>query len=148
MRGLALGLRPRPRSHSFRAVEDETRKAVLALIDAYNARDMDALLALFDPHVEWHTTPGFLWPGPYRGRDALRELFEHWWQGWERGHADAQEIVVAEGHAMVSADIHGRSAGDGLDVHVPLNWVFHVRDGRIDLVRSYESPEQARAAVG
>jgi ketosteroid isomerase-like protein len=121
---------------------------VAALIEAYNARDIDSLLALFDDRVEWHTTAGFLWPGPYRGRDGLRGLFEHWWQGWERGHADVTEMVEADGQAMVSADIHGRSAGDGLDVHVPLNWVFQVGgDGLITLVRSYESPDEARAAL-
>lgn len=120
---------------------------VRALLDAYNARDIDALLALFDERAEWHTTPGFLWPGPYRGPEAIRELFEHWWQGWDRGHADIQELAVAGDRVMVSAEIHGRSAGDGLDVHVPLNWMFHVRDGRIDLVRSFESTAEARATL-
>jgi hypothetical protein len=48
---------------------------------------------------------------------------------------------------MVSADVHGRSAGDGLDVHVALNWVFYVRDGLIELVRSFESPAEARAEL-
>jgi ketosteroid isomerase-like protein len=137
----------RAASCSVRAVGAEPNDIVLAVIDAYNARDMDALLACFRPDVEWHTTPGFLWPGPYRGREALRELFEHWWQGWDRGHADPEQIVPAPDRVLVSADIHGRSAGDGLDVHVHLNWIFFVRDGLIHAVRSYESPEEARAAL-
>jgi ketosteroid isomerase-like protein len=139
-------LRAEEGSHTVLDVND-TEATVRALVAAYNARDIDALLALFDQRAEWHTTPGFLWPGPYRGRDALRELFEHWWQGWDRGHADIAELVVAGDRAVVNADIHGRSAGDGLDVHVPLNWVFHVRDGRIDLVRSFESSAQAKDAL-
>ena len=122
-------------------------ETVRAVIAAYNARDMDAMLARFDPNVVWHTTPGFLWPGPYRGRQAVRELFEHWWQGWDTGYADAEELVAAGDRVMVSADVHGRSAGDGLDVHVRLNWVFHLRDGVIDLVRSYGSTEEARAEL-
>ena len=120
---------------------------VRAVIAAYNERDMDAMLARFDANVVWHTTPGFLWPGPYRGRDAVRGLFERWWQGWDTGYADADELVEANGEVMVSADVHGRSAGDGLDVHVRLNWVFHVSDGLIDLVRSYDSPAEARAEL-
>jgi ketosteroid isomerase-like protein len=133
-------------SHTVLHVND-TETTVRALVAAYNARDIDALLALFDQRAEWHTTPGFLWPGPYRGPDAIRELFEHWWQGWERGHADIQKLVVTGDRAIVDAEIHGRSAGDGLDVHVALNWVFHVRDGRIDLVRSFESAAAAREAL-
>jgi ketosteroid isomerase-like protein len=122
-------------------------ETVGAVIDAYNARDMDAMLARFRDDVVWHTTPGFLWPGPYRGREAVRELFEHWWQGWDTAHADPKEIVPEGDSVMLSADVHGRSAGDGLDVHVALNWVFHVRGGLIDLVRSYDSPEEAREAL-
>jgi ketosteroid isomerase-like protein len=128
-------------------VADEPSEAVHALIDAYNARDLDRLMSLFADDVEWHTTAAFLWPGPYRGRDAVRELFEHWWQGWDTGHADVIETVVDGDSAMLSADIHGRSAGDGLDVHVVLNWVFQVRGGLIHLVRSYESADEARAAL-
>jgi ketosteroid isomerase-like protein len=120
---------------------------VRAVIAAYNQRDMEAMLARFDANVVWHTTPGFLWPGPYRGREAVRGLFEHWWQGWDTGYADAEELVEANSGVMVSADVHGRSAGDGLDVHVQLNWVFHVSDGLIDLVRSYDSPAEARAEL-
>jgi ketosteroid isomerase-like protein len=134
-------------SHTVLDVDD-SETTVRSLVAAYNARDIDALLALFDERAEWHTTPGFLWPGPYRGRDAIRGLFEHWWQGWARGHADVQRLVVAGDRVAVDAEIHGRSAGDGLDVHVPLNWVFHVRDGQIDLVRSFENAAEANEALG
>ena len=122
-------------------------ETVRAVIDAYNARDMNAMMARFHEGVVWHTTPGFLWPGPYRGHEAVRGLFEHWWQGWDTGHADTKDLVEHGDSVMVSADVHGRSAGDGLDVHVRLTWVFHVREGLIDLVRSYGSPEEARAGL-
>jgi ketosteroid isomerase-like protein len=122
-------------------------ETVRAVIDAYNARDMNAMMARFHEGVVWHTTPGFLWPGPYRGREAVRGLFEHWWQGWDTGHAETKDLVEHGDSVMVSADVHGRSAGDGLDVHVALNWVFHVREGLIDLVHSYGSPEEARAGL-
>jgi len=114
---------------------------------AYNARNIDALLALFDEDVVWHTSPGFLWPGPYRGRDAVRGLFEHWWQGWDSGRVDIREEADDGDRAMVSADVHGRSAGSGEDLHVLLNWVVEMRDGRVSVVRSFESVEEARAAL-
>jgi ketosteroid isomerase-like protein len=129
------------------AVERGASSAVDGVIDAYNARDIDRLMALFHDRVEWHTTPGFLWPGPYRGHDALRGLFEHWWQGWDSGHADVVSSEERGDRVALTVDVHGRSAGDGSDVHVPLNWVFHLRGGQIDLVRSYESADEAREAL-
>ena len=131
----------------FTAVSGSPREIVGSVVDAYNARDMDGLLACFGDDVVWHTTPGFLWPGPYRGRDAVRELFSHWWQGWSTARVDTSEVEAAGDRVMVSADAHGRSAGDGLDVHVPLNWVLHVSGGVIDLVQSFDSADEARAAL-
>jgi ketosteroid isomerase-like protein len=128
-------------------VRADPAQAVRDLIDAYNARDIDALVSLFDDGVVWHTTPAFLWPGPYRGRDAVRELFEHWWQGWDTGHADIREESDSGDAAMVSADVHGRSAGSGEDVHVLLNLVLRVRDGHVYQVSAHESAEEARAAL-
>jgi ketosteroid isomerase-like protein len=129
-------------------MSEDAATVVRAMTDAYNARDMDALLALFHPQVEWHTTPGFLWPGPYRGVAALRRLFEHWWLGWDTGQAEHEELVARQDEAMLTAHIHGRSAGSGEDVEVRLNWVFHLRGGLIDLVRSYDTPAKARSALG
>jgi uncharacterized protein len=126
---------------------DRPSDTVQAVIDANNARDLDGLLALFHDDVVWHTTPGFLWPGPYRGRVALRGLFEHWWEAWSTGRADAREIAEDGDAVMLSADFHGRSAGSGEDVHVLLHWVLSVRDGRVYLVRSYESDEEAREGL-
>jgi ketosteroid isomerase-like protein len=128
-------------------VTPEPSETVRAVIDAYNARDMDAMMARFRDDAIWHTTPGFLWPGPYRGRDAVRGLFEHWWQGWSTGSVEATQFEAKGQRVMVSADVHGRSAGDGSDLHVALNWVFYVRDGSIELVRSFESPAEARAEL-
>jgi ketosteroid isomerase-like protein len=122
-------------------------ETVRAVMDAYNARDMEAMMSRFREDVVWHTTEGFLWPGPYRGRDAVRGLFEHWWQGWDTGSADATQFEAEGDRVMVSADVHGRSAGDGLDVHVALNWVFYVRDGLIELVRGFDTPQEARAEL-
>jgi ketosteroid isomerase-like protein len=126
---------------------DGPSATVREVIDAYNGRDLDRLMALFHDEIVWHTTPGFLWPGPYRGSDAVRGLFEHWWQGWDTGRVDVRELSEDGDAAMLSADVHGRSAGSGEDVHVLLNWVLSVRDGRVYLVRSYESAEEAREAL-
>jgi ketosteroid isomerase-like protein len=128
-------------------VATDAVETVRGVLDAYNARDLEAMMAHFSTDVVWHTTPGFLWPGPYRGRDAVRGLFEHWWQGWDTGRADPTDLDAEDERVMLSADVHGRSAGDGSDVHVKLNWVFYVRDGLIELVRSFESPAEARAEL-
>ena len=117
------------------------------LLRAYNARDMEALLALFHPSAEWHTTPEFLWPGPYRGRIALRELFTHWFEGWEEGEAVAEETAEAGDVVMLCARMSGRSAGSGEPVELRLHWVLHVRSGLIDVVRSFHDCDEARAAL-
>ena len=46
-------------------------------IDAFNRRDLDALLALADPDIEWFPRIAELeGGGPYRGHDGVRR----WWE--------------------------------------------------------------------
>jgi ketosteroid isomerase-like protein len=130
------------------AVSAGPAQAVRDLIAAYNARDIGAIMDLCADDLVWHTTPGFLWPGPYRGPDAVRGLLEHWWQAWDTGRADIRELDEDGDGALVSADVHGRSAGSGEDVHVLLNLVVRVHpDGRAHLVHAYDSVDEARAAL-
>jgi ketosteroid isomerase-like protein len=51
-------------------------------IEAFNARDTDALIELFDPQIEYHsamTTPG---GADYRGHDGMRRYFDDLEDAW------------------------------------------------------------------
>ena len=117
------------------------------IIEAYAARDMERLLEQFEPDAEWRTTPGFVWPGVYEGHEGLRTLFERWWQGWQSGGVEPAELIERDERVLVSARLSGLTSGTGEEVALTLNWIFHLNGERVARVVSYETVEDARAAL-
>ena len=58
--------------------------------DARSRGDLDAVLAFFDPEIEWDTTNYEGWPedGVYRGHHGVRKFLEDWLGSWDRYGVD------------------------------------------------------------
>lgn len=103
-----------------------------ALYDAFNARDIDAVLARLDPDVTW---PDGGEGGTLHGRDAVRDY-------WLRQWAVINPTVTPMGHT-IEADgrtaVHVRQVVRGLDGAVLSRGdVIHVYRIRGGLIRSME----------
>ena len=64
-------------------------------VDAYNRRDVEALLATLDPEIEWH--PGVLIPFEgkarvYRGHEEVREMVGDVYDAWTEINTEYSEI--------------------------------------------------------
>lgn len=63
--------------------------------DAYNRRDVEAVLQDLDPEVEWHSAISILLGGQatvYRGHDGVRELFREFEDVLDEIHVEFSEI--------------------------------------------------------
>ena len=67
-------------------MSQENVEIVRAAYAAWNAGDMDAFSAFYDPDVILR--PPRMWPepGPFVGRDAVMRLFEQARDVWDRRH--------------------------------------------------------------
>jgi ketosteroid isomerase-like protein len=99
-----------------------------ALYDAFNRRDIDAVLEYLDPDVEW---PNVLEGRTIRGRDAVRE---YWTRQFElidstvtprQLDRDGERLVVRV-HQRVRDAVTGAELSDAEVVHV-----YELRDGKI-----------------
>jgi hypothetical protein len=107
------------------AAEDLLRRAYAA----FNARDVDAVVALMHPDVDW---PNAFEGGRVRGHDEVRAY-------WERQFAQISPQVVPRAFAQrpdgrVAVDVHqvvrslrGETLADGTVVHV-----YTLRDGLVE----------------
>jgi ketosteroid isomerase-like protein len=115
---------------------------------AIRARDVEALLVLFDPDVEVHSLLTEAERQRYRGREAAREWFRAVvdvfpdWVPRISGERDLDGAVVATLHVEATGSESG----------VPIEQVFwqaaRVEDGRIVFFGFYRTEREALAAVG
>src|SRR4051794_22435321 len=100
---------------------------------AFNARDLDAALALLHPDVDW---PNGWEGGRLRGRDAVRAYWTRQWQAID-SHVDPVDFTEAGDRVAVTVhqvvrDLEGNIASEGRVSHV-----YTLRDGlvaRMDIV--------------
>ena len=109
---------------------EENVEIVRALLDAFNAPDMDAFREGHDPDAVWRPADGWPEPGPIMGRDALMRYLEQLRDTW---HADALkplgDFIDAGDRVVVRFIWHG--VGYGPESNIEFTGVFTVRKGRI-----------------
>jgi hypothetical protein len=81
------------------------------LAEAYNRRDLDAIVSMYSVDAEWDMSE--LGVGVLQGRDAIRTFLEGWLGDYEE-FGFAQEDVQDLGHGVAWAVVlpRGRRSGD------------------------------------
>ena len=125
------------------------REIVTRGYETFNAGDIEASLAWFDPDIEWHT---YIVPGPgggvYHGHDGVREL----WTEAKRvfgGFKNIPERMFDAGDRVVAfIRIEGVGAKSGVAVQARIAHVHTIRDGKVIRVESFEDRDEALRAAG
>ena len=100
---------------------------VRRLFDAFAARDVDALLEIVDPEIEFFgPTATVLNEGRcYRGHEGMRRYLRDAEALWEELDLDPQKLRVIGNHVVVLGRVRAR-ARDGLELDTPAAWVWRV----------------------
>ncbi len=129
-------------------MSQENVEIVRAYVEAFNARDMEALLELCDPEVEvdWSRSRG-LEARIYRGREAVRGFWNTFFQTFDRVTVSPDEFIECGEHVVVPnrAHVWGR---DGVKVEARSVLVWTLRKGRVVEHRLYQERAEALEAVG
>ena len=119
-------------------------------LEAYNRRDVDSFLAVFDPKVEIHplTLAMFGREGTvYRGREGIRQFLRDvdevlpGIQVEPLDFRDLGERLVATGR------LHARGRASGAEVDSPIGWVVEFRQGKVIRMTDYLDPKEALEAA-
>jgi ketosteroid isomerase-like protein len=128
----------------------EAAAVVRASIDAFNRRDMPALLECVDPNVEWVPLRAVLDGDVYRGHEGIQRFIVDSDEDMENMQVREDELLEVGDKFVVYGALVGRGRGSGMDLELPLGWVIGLHDGRIDYLRAYTDRaaalEAARAA--
>ena len=129
-------------------MSQESTQVVRQVVEAFNRRDLAAMIQRFDPEIEWE--PG----GPaaverpiYRGRDEVSSGFIETWDTWELFQVEEHELRDL-GDSIVWL---GRARMRGSASHVELDQEFAVhflvREGKIVRLRGFLAWQEALDAI-
>ena len=124
-------------------------KQVRALIEAWNARDVEAIRSLVHDDIVWINPPNALEPGTRVGRDALIEVFQAQWPMVDT--IEIERLEHREGSVLTASRVTATIPGsDGrVETRVVTRWLL--RDGLIsasEQIGAGSDFEQALEAAG
>jgi|SRR5213595_2558979 len=132
-------------------MEDLSENARVALrgAEALSHRDLEAMLEVAHPEIEYVTHPGFVGQPPaYRGHDGVRSWLKAL-EPWESFQVVVEELIDTSADTVVVAShVTARGSGSGVDVEMRTYDVVTVVDGRIRRRRHFETREDALEAAG
>jgi ketosteroid isomerase-like protein len=113
------------------------------------SEDREALLALTDPEVEWHSFFAELSQGGvYRGHDGMRKYIDDLGDAWEMVRAEVDDGVAVGDVVLFVGRIRYRGKGSGAEDATPAGWVLRFRDGKVLSFRAFRDPERVLEAAG
>ena len=111
------------------SMADEHEQRLRAVYDAFNRRDIEAVLVALHPDVDW---PNAWEGGRVHGRDAVREYWTRQFAAID-GHVEPQSFSVTD-DGRVSVGVHQvvRSLDGDLLADQVVTHVYAFRDGLVE----------------
>jgi ketosteroid isomerase-like protein len=129
-------------------VSQENVEVVRRVFEAWNAGDIDALVASHAVGVEVQTDPRFREVGTLAGRDEARRWYEGVREAWEEGGvAVPGEFRSVADRVLVRCRWGGRGKASGIDTYIDVYCVASVRFGAVRRVEYYFDRAEALESV-
>jgi ketosteroid isomerase-like protein len=125
--------------------EPEVSEVVRAAYAAYNRGEVEAILELLDPDVEWHPPPSSVDPQPLHGREAVREYLAP--NFFESQRSEPLEVIEEGERILVVARVRARGRGSGIEIVGTAYHLWTVAEGRAVRFAAFVDRDQAFAAL-
>jgi uncharacterized protein len=101
--------------------------------EGFGRRDMEAILSVMDPDIEWDATDALAHTGLYHGHQGVTEYIESLAGVWEEFHLYPEQFTEsADGaHVMVLGSVQGRLAATGQEVDARFAHVLQLEAGAV-----------------
>ncbi len=117
--------------------------------EAYNVRDIEALIAHCDSSIEFHAAWAAGAPTVYHGHDGLRRWHRDLEDAWGEEIRLEPEALFDLGESLLAFYVvHARGRHSGAAVAMPGANVMRWRDGLIVYIKAYLDREEALRDLG
>ena len=131
-------------------MSQENVELVREALDAYNRRDLDAMLAHWAPDavVDWSNSDG---PDAevYRSRREIRAFMDRFLETWDEVRIELiGEPVEVEDGLLIAENVTHLRGRDGIEVQARSAWLIAIRDGKQTSLTLYQTKQEALEAAG
>jgi ketosteroid isomerase-like protein len=113
------------------------------------ARDIDGLLELYDPQIEFLPLTGTrVESGGYVGHSGVRDYFEEADEVWEEMQPHADDVRTVGDDVVILGGCAVRGRGSGARTDNPMAWVLTLRGGKVIRHRGFATRGEALDAAG
>ena len=121
--------------------------ATRGIYDVFDS-DLEALIGLLDPRIEWVSPEDAIEPGLRRGHEGVRAAFEATAAAWEGPTHTPENFTETGGKVLVTVTFRGHGRGSGMDAERTEFHLWTLADGVPVRFEWFYQREQALAAAG
>jgi ketosteroid isomerase-like protein len=116
--------------------------------DAYNARDVGAVLATLSESVTFRSRFSAMDSRAYHGHEDMRRYFADLEETWSRYEMQLERMVEVGSKVVGLFHLHAVGRESGVEVEEEPGVVFTVEAGKVVAIDSFPSQAQALESVG
>jgi hypothetical protein len=118
-------------------------------VEAYNAHDVEALIAISDPSIEGHSVFAAVGGAVYHGHDGLRRFYAEVTDTWgDETRMEPEAYFDLGENTLLFQVLHGHGKQSGAEVAMPVAQVARWRDGLCVHFKGYGQREDALSDLG
>jgi uncharacterized protein len=117
--------------------------------EAISSKDLDALLALYDPEIEFLPLTGMqVELGGYTGHAGVRRYLQEAAEVWDEMLPHVDDLHTVGDNVVILGSCAVRGRGSGAVSDNSMAWVLTFRDGKVLRHQAYRTSDEALEAVG
>jgi ketosteroid isomerase-like protein len=132
-------------------MSQENGEAFKRAIEAYNRRDVEALLHELDTEIEWRPVLPVVLGGDatvYRGHDGVRQLLRDLDEVLAERQLDFSDIRDVGDHVVATGSLRIRGKSSGALSESPFGCVAELKNGKAIRIQTYLDPSEALEHLG
>jgi ketosteroid isomerase-like protein len=119
------------------------------IVEAFNARDVEAVIALCHPSIELHSVLAAVGGGVYHGHSGVRSWHRDFEDAWgDEIHLEAEAYFDLGEYTVAFYVYHGRGRQSGAEVSMTSAVAARWRDGLLVYFKAYTDREEALRDLG
>jgi ketosteroid isomerase-like protein len=101
------------------------------MLDAWNRRDLETMISLADPEIEYVNAPSSVEPGTRRGVDEVAEVMREQWDVLADARQDIDRVYERGGEIFTAGRVSRSMPGSEARLENRLLISWRVRDGKV-----------------